>query len=139
MTDTDGLAASFEQHRGHLRGVAYRMLGSLSEAEDAVQEGWLRLQRSDTSEVENLKGWLTTVVARVCLDMLHRRSAQPARARAGSDRVTRPRAATFLLPDNSTPWCDETAGCPRDRDLTIGVPMSHCRVRPARHRDGSCS
>ena len=49
MTDTDGLAASFEQHRGHLRGVAYRMLGSLSEAEDAVQEGWLRLQRSDTS------------------------------------------------------------------------------------------
>lgn len=76
MTDTDGLAASFEQHRGHLRGVAYRMLGSLSEAEDAVQEGWLRLQRSDTSEVENLKGWLTTVVARVCLDMLRARKAR---------------------------------------------------------------
>ena len=76
MTDTDGLAASFEQHRGHLRGVAYRMLGSLSEAEDAVQEGWLRLQRSDTSEVENLKGWLTTVVARVCLDMLRTRKAR---------------------------------------------------------------
>ena len=76
MTDTDGLAVSFEQHRGHLRGVAYRMLGSLSEAEDAVQEGWLRLQRSDTSEVENLKGWLTTVVARVCLDMLRARKAR---------------------------------------------------------------
>jgi RNA polymerase sigma-70 factor (ECF subfamily) len=76
VTETDGLAASFEQHRGHLRGVAYRMLGSLSEAEDAVQEGWLRLQRSDTTEVDNLRGWLTTVVARVCLDMLRTRKAR---------------------------------------------------------------
>ena len=76
VTETDGLAVPFEQHRSHLRGVAYRMLGSLSEAEDAVQEAWLRLQRSDTSAVENLKGWLTTVVGRVCLDMLRARKSR---------------------------------------------------------------
>ena len=76
MQETDGLAAQFEQHRSHLRGVAYRMLGSLSEAEDAVQEAWLRLHRSDTSAVENLKAWLTTVVARVCLDMLRARKSR---------------------------------------------------------------
>src|SRR5882757_1376746 len=68
--DDDGLAARFEEGRTHLRGVAYRMLGSLSEAEDAVQEAWLRLSRADTDGVENLRGWLTTVVARVSLDML---------------------------------------------------------------------
>jgi len=66
----------FENHRDHLRGVAYRMLGSLSEADDAVQEAWLRLQRTDTSDVHNLRGWLTTVVARVCLDMLRSRTSR---------------------------------------------------------------
>jgi RNA polymerase sigma factor (sigma-70 family) len=70
------LANQFEENRPHLRAVAYRMLGSLSEAEDAVQEGWLRLSRSDTSTVENLGGWLTTVVARVCLDMLRSRKSK---------------------------------------------------------------
>jgi RNA polymerase sigma factor (sigma-70 family) len=70
------LAEQFEEDRPHLRAVAYRMLGSLSEAEDAVQEGWLRLSRSDTSAVENLSGWLTTVVARVCLDMLRSRKSK---------------------------------------------------------------
>lgn len=70
------LAENFEAHRGHLRAVAYRMLGSLSEADDAVQEAWLRLSRSDTSEVTNLGGWLTTVVGRVCLDMLRSRTAR---------------------------------------------------------------
>ncbi|MFD9353693.1 sigma-70 family RNA polymerase sigma factor [Streptomyces sp. NPDC060031] len=70
------LAARFEEKRGHLRAVAYRMLGSLSEAEDAVQEAWFRLDRSDTDEVENLGGWLTTVVARVCLDQLRTRKAR---------------------------------------------------------------
>src|SRR5438046_1115446 len=70
------LANQFEENRPHLRAVAYRMLGSLSEAEDAVQEGWLRLSRSDTSAVENLGGWLTTVVARVCLDMLRSRKSK---------------------------------------------------------------
>src|SRR3954470_11022160 len=70
------LAERFEAHRPHLRAVAYRMLGSLSEADDAVQEAWLRLSRADTSEVENLRGWLTTVVARVCLDMLRARKSR---------------------------------------------------------------
>ena len=67
------LAETFEGCRPHLRAVAHRMLGSPSDAEDAVQETWLRLSRSDTSEIDNLRGWLTTVVARVCLDMLRRR------------------------------------------------------------------
>ena len=66
----------FEQHRTHLRSVAYRMLGSLSEADDAVQEAWLRMERTDVSDVRNLRGWLTTVVARICLDMLRARSAR---------------------------------------------------------------
>jgi RNA polymerase sigma-70 factor (ECF subfamily) len=70
------LAERFEANRSHLQAVAYRMLGSLSEADDAVQESWLRLSRADTSSVENLGGWLTTVVARVCLDMLRSRKAR---------------------------------------------------------------
>jgi RNA polymerase sigma factor (sigma-70 family) len=70
------LAAAFEEHRSHLRGVAYRMLGSPAEADDAVQEAWLKLARADTSAVENLRGWLTTVVARVCLDMLRSRTSR---------------------------------------------------------------
>lgn len=70
------LALRFEEQRGHLRAVAYRMLGSLSEADDAVQEAWMRLSRSDTSDVHNLAGWLTTVVGRVCLDMLRSRASR---------------------------------------------------------------
>jgi RNA polymerase sigma-70 factor (ECF subfamily) len=70
------LAEQFEEKRGHLRAVAYRMLGSLSEADDAVQEAWLRLHRSDGANIENLGGWLTTVVGRVCLDMLRSRNAR---------------------------------------------------------------
>jgi RNA polymerase sigma-70 factor, ECF subfamily len=73
---SDWLALRFETHRDHLRAVAYRMLGSLTEAEDAVQESWLRLSRSDSGAVENLGGWLTTVVGRVCLDMLRSRKAR---------------------------------------------------------------
>ncbi len=76
MDEQDWLAERFEESRTHLRAVAYRMLGSLSEADDAVQEGWLRLSRADTSRVENLRGWLTTVVARVCLDMLRSRTSR---------------------------------------------------------------
>jgi RNA polymerase sigma factor (sigma-70 family) len=71
-----GPAADFEAHRAHLRAVAYRMLGSLSEADDAVQETWLRLARAGTDDVQNLGGWLTTVVSRVCLDMLRSRAAR---------------------------------------------------------------
>jgi RNA polymerase sigma factor (sigma-70 family) len=73
MDERDWLAERFEEHRGHLRAVAYKMLGSLSEADDAVQESWLRLSRTDTSEVENLRAWLTTVVARVSLNVLRSR------------------------------------------------------------------
>lgn len=74
MDENDFLAARFEEHRSHLRAVAYRMLGSLSEADDALQEAWLRLHRSDTSGIDNLGGWLTTVVSRVCLNTLRSRS-----------------------------------------------------------------
>ncbi|MEU1599399.1 RNA polymerase sigma factor SigJ [Streptomyces sp. NPDC005708] len=76
MDDKELLAERFQTHRGHLRAVAYRMLGSLSEADDAVQETWLRLSRSDVSQVTNLAGWLTTVVGRICLDMLRSRTAR---------------------------------------------------------------
>lgn len=76
MDEQKFLAERFEQSRGHLRSVAYRMLGSGSEADDAVQEAWLRLSRTDVSDVGNLGGWLTTVVARVCLDMLRSRKAK---------------------------------------------------------------
>jgi RNA polymerase sigma factor (sigma-70 family) len=73
MADTDWLAAAFEEHRDHLRAVAYRLLGSMSDADDAVQDTWLRLSGADTSDVDNLGGWLTTVVARVSLNMLRSR------------------------------------------------------------------
>ncbi|MGH3410749.1 MAG: sigma-70 family RNA polymerase sigma factor, partial [Streptosporangiaceae bacterium] len=76
MTDLDTLTARFEVHRAHLRGVAYRMLGSVSEADDAVQEAWLRLARTDPADVRNLGGWLTTVVSRVCLDLLRSRASR---------------------------------------------------------------
>ena len=76
MDDNEQLARQFELHRGHLRVVAYRMLGSLAEAEDAVQEAWLRLSRTDVSDVGNLGGWLTTVVSRVCLDLLRSRKSR---------------------------------------------------------------
>ena len=76
MPIPESLAGHFEQHRAHLRAVAYRMLGSASEAEDAVQESWIRLGRTDVSAVENLRAWLTTVVARVCLDLLRARKSR---------------------------------------------------------------
>jgi RNA polymerase sigma-70 factor (ECF subfamily) len=72
----DQLAEKFEENRPQLRSVAYRMLGSVNEAEDAVQEAWLRLSRSDVSEIANLSAWLTTVVSRVCLDMLRTRKSR---------------------------------------------------------------
>jgi RNA polymerase sigma factor (sigma-70 family) len=76
MDQQEWLAQRFEEHRPHLRAVAYRMLGSVSEADDAVQDAWIRLSRSDTSEVQNLGAWLTTVVARVALNMLRSRKAR---------------------------------------------------------------
>src|SRR5262249_24232090 len=92
MRDQEWLAGQFEAHRTRLRAVAYRMLGSLSEADDAVQESWLRLSRADTGGIENLSGWLTTVVARVCLNMLRSRRSrkeEPLDVRVPDPIVTR--------------------------------------------------
>src|SRR6202046_2898407 len=77
MDESEWLTDRFEEHRAHLRAVAYRMLGSLTEADDAVQDAWLRLSRSGADGVENLGGWLTTIVARVCLNVLQARKARP--------------------------------------------------------------
>src|SRR6266478_5723042 len=103
MNDGDQLAERFEANRAHLRAVAYRMLGSSGEADDAVQEAWLRLSRSDTGEVENLGGWLTTLTARVCLDMLRARrsrheslGAQASEPIATSQRETDPEGQVLL-------------------------------------------
>jgi DNA-directed RNA polymerase specialized sigma24 family protein len=84
------LAQRFERHRAHLRAVAYRMLGSLPEADEAVQDEWLRLNRSGAAGVENLGGWLTTIVARVCLNLLQARKARPGHKH--------PRAGDLLSP-----------------------------------------
>jgi RNA polymerase sigma-70 factor, ECF subfamily len=88
MDDADWLAERFEAQRPRLRAVAYRMLGSGTEADDALQEAWLRLSRSDTSAVENMAGWLTTIVARVCLDLL--RSRQSRREQPAGDHLPEP-------------------------------------------------
>ncbi|GAA3466375.1 RNA polymerase sigma factor SigJ [Nonomuraea roseola] len=96
MKPDDFLAVRFEGHRPHLKAVAYRMLGSLAEAEDAVQEAWLRLARSDAGDIDNLGGWLTTVVGRVCLDMLRARKGrreEPLEARLPDPVVSREDAA----------------------------------------------
>ena len=93
MSDPEWLADQFEAHRAHLRAVAYRMLGSPGEADDAVQEAWLRLSRSDASEIENLGGWLTTVVSRVSLDMLRSRGSRREEP-AGSSLPERVESAT---------------------------------------------
>src|SRR5918911_4798695 len=76
MDESEWLTDRFEQHRPHLRAVAYRMLGSVSEADDALQEAWLRIRDQDPAMVENMRGWLTTVVGRVCLNMLRSRKAR---------------------------------------------------------------
>src|SRR3954468_20071488 len=99
MEENRWLAEQFEAHREHLRAVAYRMLGSLSEAEDAVQESWLRLARKGPGEVENPGGWLTTVVARVCLDMLRSRKSrreEPLPERSAEASATDPEREALL-------------------------------------------
>ena len=100
MTTSDHGTEEFERHRAHLQAVAYRMLGSASEAEDAVQEAWLRLDRSDTDAVANIGGWLTTVVARVCLDMLRSRKARREEPSQGDEAEARRRE-------------DQSSCCPR--------------------------
>jgi RNA polymerase sigma factor (sigma-70 family) len=101
MDEKKFLAQQFEAKRGHLRAVAFRMLGSLSEAEDAVQESWLHITRAETAAIENLEGWLTTVVARVCLDMLRaRRSRREDLVGAGSSDTPDQRPANDASPAN---------------------------------------
>ena len=111
MDEHDCLAEQFEANRPHLRAVAYRMLGSLSEADDAVQESWLRLSRSGTSGVKNLGGWLTTVVARVCLDML--RSRKSRHEESLDARIPDP-IASFSRCSTQT-WCCEAIVLPSPR------------------------
>jgi RNA polymerase sigma factor (sigma-70 family) len=93
---TDWLADRFEENRSHLRGVAYRMLGSLDDAEDAVQDAWLRLSRQENGGVENLGGWLTTVVARICVDMLRAR-------RAKREELLEPHIPDFIVSREESP------------------------------------
>jgi RNA polymerase sigma-70 factor (ECF subfamily) len=104
MDEKDFLARQFEADRAHLERVAYRMLGSLPEAQDAVQESWLRLARADTGAVGNLTGWLTTVVARICLDMLRSRKAR--REEPGDLRAPEPAAAANDAPDHERELAD---------------------------------
>src|SRR3954471_11793483 len=97
MDEHESLARQFEQNRTHVRAVAYRMLGSAMEADDAVQETWLKVSRAGTAGVENLGGWLTTVVARVCLDMLRARKSrreEPIDIEATARPIARDRDAT---------------------------------------------
>ena len=108
MDEHDVLAERFEAHRARLRAVAYQTLGSASEADDAVQEAWLRLSRSDAASIENLGGWLTTVVARVCLNMLQSRredAGGDAPGRVGRQRRGRhrPRSGKRCSPTPSVP------------------------------------
>jgi RNA polymerase sigma-70 factor (ECF subfamily) len=98
MADEDWLAARFEKQRNHLKAVAYRMLGSLAESEDAVQEAWLRVSKAGTDGVENLEGWLTTIVARICLNVL--------RARRTSARVPDPVIEDASNPERETLLAD---------------------------------
>lgn len=105
MNDQDWLAERFEANRSHLRGVAYRMLGSVTEADDAVQEAWIRLSRTDTSDVDNLRAWLTTVVGRVCLNMLRLRGT-----RRESDLET-------AVPD---PMVSPEAGMDPEQEVLLG-------------------
>ena len=103
MDEREFLAEQFEEHRTRLRAVAYRMLGSLSEADDAVQEAWLRLSRTDSDEVDNLGGWLTTVVARVSLNMLRSRRSSTARPTPRASSPAAHAAAFGLRTPSPTP------------------------------------
>src|SRR5262245_38668483 len=104
MAEQKFLTEKFEASRSHLRSVAYRMLGSVSEADDAVQEAWLRLSRADAGDVENLRGWLTTVVARICLDMLRSRKS---------------RREEHFDPDATEPAAGEEQGGDPEREIVL--------------------
>ena len=104
MNEPEYLAEQFEQHRSHLRAVAYRMLGSVTEVDDAVQEAWLRLSRTDAGSIDNLGGWLTTVVARVCLDMLRSRTSRREQA---------------MTPDTPEPVATGTSGSSPEQEALL--------------------
>ena len=106
MNDKEWLAQRFEANRTHLRSVAYRMLGSPTEADDAVQEAWLRLSRSDASGVENLGGWLTTVVGRVCLDVLRSRRSRREEPLSGEDSELLPETEEAAGPEDQALMAD---------------------------------
>src|SRR5215218_5398674 len=138
MDEHDFLAEQFEEHRSHLRAVAYRMLGSISEADDALQEAWLRLSRSCTSGVENLGGWLTTVVARICLDMLRSRSSkreEPLGVRVPEPIVSREGG---IDPEHEALWPTRSVSrcwwCSKRSPPPSGSPSSYttCSVCPSR-------
>ena len=117
MGENDWLAERFEEQRAHLRAVAYRMLGSLTEADDAVQDAWVRVSRAETSEVENLGGWLTTIVARVCLNMLRSRN------------VRREESLEVHLPDPGHQPSGRTWTRGRGAPCRLGRPGSPGRTR----------
>ena len=106
MTEEEELAAQFQIQRPYLHGIAFRMLGSHAEADDAVQEAWLRLARSDAGSIEDLRGWLTTVTGRICLDALRRRGfrgEQPLELHVGIPGGTRPSTRASIRRSNRSP------------------------------------
>jgi len=131
MDDEQWLADRFEEHRGHLRAVAYRMLGSLTEADDAVQDTWLRLSRSGGDQVQDLRGWLTTVVARVCLNMLRARNVR--REEGLGVRLPDPLVSTDdeLQPELQANWLT-----PAELDMLSSMRGRDRATRWARRRGG---
>ena len=115
MPDRDDLAARFETHRPHLRAVAYRMLGSLDEAEDVVQDAWLRASRAETASVENLAGWLTTIIARLSLDRLRTRRSRREDPIRSTSTHWRSRSLRILQgsPGSRTRWSRHSTACRR--------------------------
>ena len=136
MDDQQLLAEQFEQHRTHLRAVAYRMLGSITEADDAVQEAWLRLSRSDADTIENLGGWLTTVVSRVCLNVLRSRTTR--REDPLDPHVPDPivRVEGTLDPEEEAMLAD-AVGVALARGARDAHPRGAVGVRAARHVRGA--
>ena len=134
MHDNDFLAESFESHRLHLRSVAYRMLGSFAEADDAVQEAWLRLDRSRSETIDNLGGWLTTVVGRVCLDMLRTRRHR----REGPSGPAHPIRRLSSVPETSTPLT-AASHAPPGRSRQVPPRLQSGNVHRAKRATGDCA
>jgi len=132
MDENEWLVRRFEENRAHLRAVAYRMLGASSEADDAVQEAWLRLSRSETARIDNLSGWLTTVVARVSLDMLRTRASRREDPSASVPEATSPRDRSGTIVGRSSAAVRQLASRARRR-VHGGSPVGDADV--ARQRN----